>query len=312
MQLSLPTYFTPEAQQTPLAKSILEAIKQLNPDPQIQAVNLNYAAGAALDRHGEVYGIERAELESDTQYRQRIIGYLKNPTCSTPDMIQLLKDSFGNITNVVIEPYTQLVGYSGRLFDGTSNIDGSWNFSGSSTGTTTYAQFYVDVEGEDLNLPLIRQTVLRARAAGYIPIVRKTIVFDVRRANLFSAWVKRTTSSNIDGSRNFDGTWFFEGTVPLPVSATLGGNGVNPQGNPRPAPLTRPRVLRLIGNSSTVYFRENETWNEAVAEIDGALLPDNPISEIGIHRDNGTMIMYATFRPVTLTKGTKLVVVFQY
>jgi hypothetical protein len=206
----LPKWLRRDGVNAPFLEMLWRALASSDPDLALAMLYLAKAAGKHLDAHGRLYGLPRLLGESDDLYRQRIVAELLNPRSKAEAIVGAIETALPGVTASVTTPYEEALAEGAHFFDGTWRFDGGVFFKEpSNPDATARAVFYVDVFGPDPDLTRARAVIERLRAAGYIPTIRFSFQFDTLLELPLEASVQRREVFYFDGTRTFDGSWFF-------------------------------------------------------------------------------------------------------
>lgn len=285
--------------------TLWEALQRTDPALAAAMLHLETAAGRHLDNHGAVYGLVRRPRETDSAYRQRILAEVLNPRSTALAIKDVVEAALDDVT-VTVTPGIDVAEQEGlKFFDGTWNLDGSEAFRVMPGGAAgVFAVFYVDIEGPNPDLIRARAVIERIRAAGYIPIIRTTFVWDFTDDQEHdTAFFRPQTGLNFDGSWNFDGSYEFGGSEDA-AELAVGNDGTDALGQLRPAPESLTALRNEVYRNTQV-----DTFRDAVVEMRGFVdgtETSGPLSEVGIFDTANNLVAYATFAPQSLVPGTRL------
>ncbi len=182
----LPKWFKRDGVNAVILEMFWRALASSDPDLALAMLYLANAAGKHLDAHGRLYGLPRLMGESDDLYRQRIVAELLNPRSTAEAIVSAIETALPGVSATVTTPHEEAL-----------------------SDATARAVFYVDVYGPDPDLTRARAVIERLRAAGYIPTVRFSFQFDTLLELPLDVSVQRREVFYFDGTRTFDGSWFF-------------------------------------------------------------------------------------------------------
>lgn len=302
----LPRWFKQDGINGVVLEAFEKALTQLGDERLFPMLSLLRATGSGLDLHGRLYGVQRLENELDPSYRNRILAEVRSPRSSKPAILKALSIAFPGKRFDLRSTYETVKLEGVNYFDSSFNFDGSQSFVDLPVGAETIsAAFIVDVLDNDVELRLVDAVVERVRAAGYIGTIRQTFTYDFRGGlEPSGAFLDLQAAVFFDSSRNFDGTFNFDGGAD-PVRGEVGFTGATTA----PSSLTALRN-RLYGDTNLRVYRQE--YLEFTYVLNGSSLTNQKINEVGIFDTANNLVGYALFPAKTLTVGTQLVFKFLY